>query len=315
MSIVTQRDLVALSSAPSQTERDKAARTHTAIREHLETDSALSKYRIDTFLQGSYKNSTNVRGDSDVDAGSFTNEVFYHDTSWLPTDTRYAYGRQLVSLKESVDEEIGQFGPGGFTFTEYRADVLASLKKKYGDSVKDGKKAIKVCGNTYRLDADVLPCMAFRQYYQSGTGASYHDGIVFFVNGYQRVSNFPHQHYKNLSSKDQKNDGKVKGTIRIVKRIRNELEESGQWDRKRSPSYYIEGLIWNVPDWYFSGRYDEILPPLLKYLWNDLTEKKAKGGLDSYSQANNILLLFHSQFWNVDDAIALIEKIWGSVYQ
>src|SRR5690242_13716822 len=192
MTVTAQRDLVTLASAPSQTERDKAARTHNAIREHLENDPALAKYRVDTYLQGSYKNSTNVRGDSDVDMGSLTNEVFHYDTNWLPTTQRYEYGTARGSLKESVEASLNKLGAGGFTYRQYRADVLASLRRRYGESVKDGNKAITIPGNTYRLDADVLPCNAFRQYYDRGSDASYHEGIVFFTNDNVRVVNFPY---------------------------------------------------------------------------------------------------------------------------
>jgi len=315
MSITAQRDLVTLALAPSQSEREKAARTHTAIREHLETDPSLSKYKVDTFLQGSYKNSTNVRGDSDVDMGSLTNEVFYYETGWLPTEPRHEYGYPTASLKESVEQSLKSLGPGGFSYMEYRADVLTSLQRKYGESVVDGNRAIKILGNTYRLDADVLPCMSFRQYYQRGSEASYHTGIAFFSKTHERIINFPHQHFTNLSEKDQRNDGKVKGCIRIMKRLRNEFEEAGEWERKRSPSYYLEGLIWNAPDRHFEGNYELVLYNVLTYLWNDLTEKKNQGDLSSYSQANNIFVLFHQKFWNVDDALAFIQKIWQATYQ
>ena len=314
MVVTAQRDLVTLALAPSKTEQDKAARTHTTIREYLESDPALRKYGVDTYLQGSYKNSTNVRGDSDVDMGSVTNEVFYHDTSVLPTQPRYERG-EVVSLKESIDNSLNRLPRGGFTFQEYRADVLASLQREYGDSVVDGNKAITVRGNTYRLDADVLPCTSFRQYVESAAGATYHTGIAFFSNSSERIVNFPHQHFTNLSQKDQRSDGKVKGCIRIMKRLRNEFEEAGEWNRKRSPSYYLEGLLWNVPDHYFEGRYEVVLCDVLRYLWQDLTEKKAAGDLDSYLQANGIFLLFHPQFWNVDDALAFIGKIWLAVFK
>jgi hypothetical protein len=315
MAITAQKDLVDLAVAPSPTEREKAARTHKAIRLHLETDPALAKYNVDTYLQGSYKNSTNVRGDSDVDMGSMTSEVFYYDTDWLPTEPRYEYGGLAPSLKESVDQSLKSLGPGGFNFWDYRADVLASLRREYAESVVDGNKAIKVRGNSYRLDADVLPCISFRQYYQSASGASYHTGIAFFSKSHERIVNFPNQHFTNLTEKDQRSDGKVKGCVRIMKRLRNEFEDAGAWDRKRSPSYYLEGLLWNVPDNLFRGDYEHVLYNVLTHLWNDLTEKKQRGDLRSYTQANDIFVLFHPQFWNVDDALAFIEKIWQATYR
>jgi hypothetical protein len=314
MSVSTQRDLAALALAPSKTERDKAAHTHTTIREYLESDPALKKYGVDTYLQGSYHNSTNVRGDSDVDMGSVTDRIFYYDTSMLPDEPRSEFGVPTISLREATTNSIKEGGPATFDYSEYRADVLASLRRKYGSDVVDGNKAITVRGNTSRLDADVLACTTFRQYVRQGGGATYHTGISFFSKSHERHVNFPHQHYTNLKNKDDRNN-KVKGCVRILKRVRNELEDAGQWDRKRSPSYYLEGLIWNVPDSYFVGNYDTVFPAVVKYLWNDLTEKKRSGGLDSYNQANDIFYLFHPKFWNVDDAIAFLETIWKAVYQ
>lgn len=316
MTVFAKRDLVTLAVAPSQTETEKSARTHKAIRTHLESDPELNKYFIDTFLQGSYKNSTNVRGDSDVDMGSLTNKVFYYETDWLPTEQITRNGLIQPSLKESVEMELKALPPGQFGYKEFRADILTSLRTKYGyENVEDGNKAVKIQGNSYRMDADVLPCMAYRQYFKACNGEpSYHSGITFFTKSSERIINFPHQHFTNLTQKNQNTDGKVKGCIRILKCIRNEFEDAGKWDRKRSPSYYLEGLLWNVPDHLFWGAYDEVMCEVLKYLWNDLTEKKENGNLGEYAQANDILRLFHAKYWNVDDAIAFIELIWKAVY-
>ncbi len=309
MAVTMQRDLVKLSLAPSETERDKAARTHNMIRAHLEEDRSLSKYSISTYLQGSYKNSTNVRGDSDVDMGSVTETTFFYDLSDLPETKTSQW--QAKSLREEVQESIV---PASYSYWDYRRDVYASLKTEYG-TVEDGKKAITVAGNTYRLDADVLPCLVHRHYYSNASGRpAYHNGIAFLTSTGERIVNFPQQHFENLGAKDQRNDGKVKGCIRILKRIRNELEEQGEWDRKRSPSFYIESLVWNAPDAQFSGGYGSVVQNVLAYLWNDLREKRANGGLRSYMQANNIFVLFHPEFWNVDDALAFIDKIWQVVF-
>lgn len=40
---------------------------HESIRNSLEVDTSQVKGKVDTYLQGSYRNSTNIRGDSDVD--------------------------------------------------------------------------------------------------------------------------------------------------------------------------------------------------------------------------------------------------------
>lgn len=146
----TKLNLTALAAAPSQTEQENAARTHRIIREHLESVPSLQQYRIDTFLQGSYKNSTNVRQDSDVDIGSLTSEVYIGNTERLNEYQQRQY--------EAVTS------PGSFTFWQYRADVLQALVDRFQFAVHDGNKAIQIDGNTSRLSADVVPCLEYRFY-------------------------------------------------------------------------------------------------------------------------------------------------------
>ncbi|MDX1963905.1 MAG: nucleotidyltransferase [Pirellulales bacterium] len=311
MAVKAKRDFVTLSLAPSETETQKAVRTHNMIREHLEGDPALGKYNIRTYLQGSYKNSTNVRGDSDVDMGSQSQESFFYDLDDLPDDSIPSYSNMAKSLRKKVQESIVD---SRFTYWDYRRDVYASLKLEYG-VVEDGNKAIRIDGNTYRLDADVLPCLGFRMYFKDLTGnADYHQGIGFLTSQSKRIVNFPDQHFDNLGAKDRRNNNKVKGCVRIMKRLRNELEDAGRWDRKRSPSFYLESLVWNVPDHVFSGGYSSVLQNVLAHLWNDLREKKQQNDLRAYTQANNIFYLFHPEFWNVDDALAFIDEIWKAAF-
>lgn len=307
MATVTAKvDLAELALAPSKTEQENAARTHKMIREHLESDPALDRYKIDTYLQGSYKNSTNVRGDSDVDMGSCTSEIFVADVERLPTEAPSPW---VKSARERYQET---FVPATWSFWDYRLDVLSSLRRKYGsDSVIDGNKAIKVLGNSTRLDADVLPCIQHRHYWRfTGSSTDYSRGICFYTKQIKLVVNFPEQHFENLTDKNVATDGKVKGCARILKRIRNELVDRGDWKRERSPSYYLECLLWNVPDRLFVGEYDVVMCDVLRYLWSDLSEKKGKDELRSYLQANQVYVLFHPEFWNVDDAIEFIERVW-----
>jgi hypothetical protein len=92
------------------------------------------------------------------------------------------------------------------------------------------------------------------------------------------------------------------------------MEDLGRWDRKRSPSFYLESLVWNAPDDQFHGDYASTLENVLGHLYGDLKDKRASNDLNSYAQANNIFALFHPRFWNADDAIAFIEQVWKSVF-
>ena len=53
--------------------------THETIRRALESYPWPEGKTHEFFLQGSYSNSTNIRGDSDVDVVLKLNNTFYHD--------------------------------------------------------------------------------------------------------------------------------------------------------------------------------------------------------------------------------------------
>lgn len=319
MVVGAQRDFVRLASAPSATEQHKVAHTHNTIRDHLESDPSLNKYAIRTYLQGSYHNSTNVTGDSDVDMGCRTDEAFFYDTRWLPTSPRYRNGFQIESLKASIDQQLVAIGSGGFTYGQYRRDVVLSLESEF-DGVNDGNKAVTIAANSTRLEADVVPCIEFRLYFPDASGeARYHKGIRFITTKTKEpIVNFPDQHYDNLKNKDQATGGKVKGCIRILKRLRNELEEKGQWDRKRSPSFYLESFVWNAPEKAFEGRYEDVVQNVLLWQYGALKDAKSRGQQPSQLQANSIFPLygefFGQKFWNADDAMAFIVAIWGATF-
>src|SRR5438045_3432174 len=83
-------------TSPSPSEQEKSAHAESAIREAVSTSSALRQHDISTFTQGSYRNRTNVRQDSDVDICVFTPETFFFagttaaDSGIVPPSYEYA---------------------------------------------------------------------------------------------------------------------------------------------------------------------------------------------------------------------------------
>jgi hypothetical protein len=49
----------------------------------------------------------------------------------------------------------------------------------------------------------------------------------------------------------------LKPTIRILKNMRTKLAEDGVLEAKTAPSYYLEGLLYNVPDDQFTTDYED----------------------------------------------------------
>jgi hypothetical protein len=193
------------------------------------------------FLQGSYKNDTNVYGDSDVDVVMRLNQTFYTDMTYLPEDDK-----KLWNAARSDAE---------YTLDQFKADVTAWLTKKYGSDVQPGTKAIFIQGSGNRRNADVLVCVKLRRYhrFKSWGDQSYTEGITFFTSSGTQINNFPEQHSENCTKKHQDTKNWFKHTVRIYKNLRNTMIEKKIIDDGLAPSYFLEGLLWNVPVEQFGG--------------------------------------------------------------
>lgn len=286
-----------LAAPPSQTERESSIRTHEMIRRDIDADPLLSGYDIETLLQGSYRTATNIGNHSDVDIRARCKLIYHYDVSRLSVEEQLAVNRSG--------------SPATTTFWDYRRDLLASLEREYPGQVTNGNKAFKVNGNTYRMDADVLPCLAYRYYTSVYT---YEEGICFFPRQGSLICNFPRQHYDNLASKHRDTDEQFKGMVRIYKRLRNELVAQGKLTSDSASSCGIESLLWNVPDHMFRSCFDESVYNVTVWLHSDLVSRRQLGTLDEYSEANGLMKLFHPRAWNANAAIAMLEGIAGYFY-
>lgn len=218
-------------------------------------DSSSPYYLKDfaVFLQGSYKNDTNVYGDSDVDAVVRLDSIFYSDLYFLSEDEKGRYEAQR--------------SPGNYALPEFKNDVISWLKKKYGSDVQPGNKAIFIKGNDSRRDADVLVCAKLRRYYSFPQFGEPHyvEGLCFWVGG-TRIENYPELHSKNCTSKHKETNGWFKHTVRIYKNLRNMMVKDGIISDGLAPSYFIEGMLYNVPKDRFGGTEQQNFRDVLDWL-------------------------------------------------
>ena len=204
--------------------------------------------RADTevFLQGSYKNGTNVYGDSDVDIVLCHTGAFYYDLSRLSAEDRRAYDTAAA---------------GGVTYgyVDFKRDATSYITRLYND-VNAGKKALNIAGGTSgRRNADVLIASQFRRYYEfkSWQNERYDEGVCFFPAGGSMIENFPKQHSNNCTTKHQNTKNYFKYMVRILKNMRNTMIAKGLLAHGVAPSYFIEGMLYNVPDDKFGGTYQQ----------------------------------------------------------
>lgn len=213
-----------------------AQTTHQRIRNVLNGNSSLNSGDFDDFLQGSYRNYTIVRGSSDVDIVAKLTSSYRADLSGLSANEKQRWQSQKTGVT--------------YSWQEFRTDVVDSLEDQYGSGdIKEGNKAVEVNTSALPLNADVLVCQQYRKYYSYPTG--YYEGVVFWDRNGNQVVNYPKRHIERGSSKESDTSGRYKETVRMFKRARNYLVNQEKIDKDNVASYFLENLLYNVPD----GRY------------------------------------------------------------
>lgn len=224
----------------------QSASTYETIKNALEDPAApFSVKNFDIFLQGSYGNHTNIYADSDVDLAICLTSTYYSRTNDLPAPEKSLYEANRV--------------PATYGFDEFKAEVLKWLRYKFGVNVHAGKKAIRVPGNGSRRDADVLVCAEHRDYrsYRASSLDKYDEGIVFWTREGREIVNYPKQHRDNCTSKHQRTGRRFKPNVRVVKNMRNAMLTRGLIEKGEAPSYFLEGMLSNVPDSEFSHNFGQ----------------------------------------------------------
>jgi hypothetical protein len=233
-----------------------AKQTHESIREVLEAYDWPSDVQYEVYLQGSYKNDTNIRGDSDVDVVVQLNSTFSFNSAFfenLPVNPKRQFG----------------FRDASYGWEEFRSDVLMALRNYYGPGrVREGRKSLKV--QTPYLPADVVVCLQYRNYPSYPRNVDdYVEGMKFYVPSENRwVVNYPKIHYDNGVTKNSRagTNGWYKPTVRLFKNARTYLVDRGLISADLAPSYFLECLLYNVPNDKFGSNFQSTFCNVINWL-------------------------------------------------
>jgi predicted nucleotidyltransferase len=132
-----------LSTWSNQGATGSAAATYESIRRALTAATAPRAVRgAEIYLQGSYKNDTNVRGDSDVDIVVQLNDTTYSNSTRLSADDRARY-------------EAG-FTRADYQWADFRRDVLTGREHRRPRRVARGLSLVSRVGVRRTLDGGLL---------------------------------------------------------------------------------------------------------------------------------------------------------------
>lgn len=287
MSRKSEETLAAWTGPASDAEQARYDWTRNQINEALEGHT-FGGFSFKVYPKGSYPNRTNVVRDSDVDIAveltGLTRHSFVHDASSLT---------------------LSDFGltpyTGTYSVKAFKDDVQAALIRQFGvNNIKRGNKALHVQESTRGLKADVVVCQTLDSHHSRYSG---HKGIQIHADDNKIIDNFPKQHLDEGLAKNDATSKNYKRTVRILKRLENEMVENGVLSVV--PSFLIESLVWNVPN-----------PVLINaQTWTERVKLSLAHILleqdDQWLEANNIKFLFHStQKWSAEQAKNFAASAW-----
>lgn len=277
---------------PSMTEQVKCEHAESVIRNAIGSYNDLSAFSVRVFTQGSYRNHTNVRTDSDVDICAVCADAFFYD------------------LPDGMSAADFGITPSTYSYRQYKNDVEAALIAYLGHrAVTRGNKAFEVHENTYRVDSDVVACFEYRWYQ---VDASYYEGTAFLTDSGKRIFNYPEQNYQNGVAKNDQTSRRFKPVVRILKCLRNEMADNGDRWATDIPSYLIECLVWNVPnDGFGHYSYSDDVRYTVAYLYNETLNFQS---CKDWVEINGIKYLFHSsQPWNFTKVNPFLRSAWDYI--
>lgn len=200
---------------------------------------------FEIYLQGSYANHTNIRRESDVDIVLQYNGIFRYNDSKLDERTKQKHNNAFADAKMTFEQ---------FKINIFNELYKEAIKYKTVSSVKYKSKSIKISLQNPSIDIDVVPCFLYKNYWTFSetdplNKKHYKHGIALDdTNTGKRIVNYPKIHIENGNDKSARTNKNYKLTIRYIKKIKSMLVDKDIIDDKLAPSYFIENLMFNVPD-------------------------------------------------------------------
>ncbi len=285
------------SKPSSLTEESRCNNAEQMIYDAIKESDVLSKWNISVFSQGSYRNNTNVRTESDVDICVCCMDVVFPDFSDVKFDKRD------IGLTDT-----------SYTYAQFKNEVEKALVKKFGKKgVTRGNKAFDVPLNTYRVDADVVASFAHHRYtHCAPEGYIKPPGIEFICDNGGRVINWPHQHYENGVTKNKATGNRFKFITRVIKRLRNKMADENIEAAKPFSSFLIECLVWNVPNKGFvHENYTDNVRYILAHIFNKTRSYKS---CSEWGEVSDLKYLFgYNQGWTWQEANTFVKEAWNYI--
>lgn len=285
---LNEQQLISWSSPVGTSEDQKCknaiSQVTTAIRAKFGND-------VSVFLQGSYRNNTNIRQDSDVDI------VVRHDGYFFPDLQRFNEEQKKIYHANHPSSS--------YTFVQFKDEVEQVLRSTFGNVTKKSK-CVYVPGNSNRVNADIVPCFQLKRFATETRIEA--EGIQFYADDGAAIRSFPEQHYANGVAKRSATGQMYKKIVRIFKKLKSEMVNANTISEKFVSSFVIECLVYNVPnDHFVPGNYKQSLKNVITKIYNDMDDT-TKG--NEYVEVSGLKWLFRGTDRSMINVKDFMFKCW-----
>lgn len=205
--------------------------------------------KTDIYLQGSYANHTNIRGDSDVDIILEFTSIFSHNINEFSQEEQEDFNNQYQDAEHSIN---------------YYKNQVRRLLNESNYTFIEKDKCFKITEGT-AINADIVVCSSYKKFTEYPKCI---EGILIPSN--PKTISFPKLYKEKLSSKNTETNKNYKSMVRIFKNIFNYINTNSTEKYANLSSHIIESVLYNVPNDYFKDsnlleRFTSILDYLNSY--------------------------------------------------
>lgn len=204
-----------------------------------------------------------------------------------------------------------------YLFSTFKTDLGKALTNHFGfGAVTRGNKAFNVKETSYHVEADVVPLFELRELAPTGENRR---GVSLLPDTGSRIDNYPERltddwpqiplHYENGVRKNTDTHRRFKSVVRIIKKLRNLMDDEDHEAAKTIPSYLIECMVWNVSN----SRFDDsswvgMVRGVFAILWGATAEDSK---CSQFTEVDDVKFLFRShQPWTRTQAHTFINAAW-----
>lgn len=234
-----------------------------AIKEGL--DNITQEYNIEfnkddvkIYVQGSYKNNTMTDDFSKLEiVVEFPQNIFGNILKQPILKTK-----RILFEDSIVKKRIIKFKPIVPLNILKKVIMETVLNISKNNGIFNNSKSISIpATKKHKISCEILPCYTLNN-------TENHSVIIYdsLINKY--VAAFPVLHCQNLRLKDEKTNGNFLNIVRIFRNIRDIMIENEIINEGFAPSYFIECLLYNIPNSLLTGTLERSMLKTLNYLKN-----------------------------------------------